>query len=174
MAGEDNLGRGRRRWYDEPVNKPARDGAGLRRLMQLLFGAICLFLVLFCWRIAEPWLAPVVVDYRVLTIERAGDKVRLAGTFNKVRDCEFKSLTYEGSDTAGNYGMFAFRFLTVDGLNGLPFVRSERPGIRQWGPVELTLPSAQWNGKIKVYAIHSCWPLWLVETPLTEIDLTEN
>ncbi len=173
MAGANNLGRGRR-WYDEPVNKPAGGGAGLKRPLQLLFAALCLFLVLFCWRIAEPWLAPVVVNYRVFTVERVGDKVRLAGTLNKVRDCQFKAITYVGSDADGNYGMFAFRFLTVDGLNGLPFIKSVQPGLRQWGPVELTLPSAQWRGKIKVYAIHSCWPLWLVETPLAEIDLTEN
>ena len=95
------------------------------------------------YRQFEVYINPVVTDFEILKVEHHEDHTMIYGSFNKRRDCEFKSvLAYDGP-----------QFLSLDFMHtsGERIV-SRIPKIQYFGPWKLT-PRAD---NLELYTRHKC------------------
>lgn len=91
----------------------------------------------------EPAIFPVVEDFVVEKAEREGDNVRLYGSFNKVRDCEFIDL------------------VAYSGKNHIAVVYGKHPQAPRVSRIVREQTYGPWllipyYPKIEIYAHHGC------------------
>jgi hypothetical protein len=87
----------------------------------------------------ESWLAPVVRDVRVTSVERDADAITLAGDFQLLRSCTFLDLSMHAGDArvpSADRERLLFRTVPGEGTVGGP-----RPdGTVSWGPWRIERP----------------------------------
>jgi hypothetical protein len=98
------------------------------------------------FKLAEPKMFPVVDTFNILTIERAGDSLYIAGEMNKSRECRFISLAVY--DTAQP----KMRLLDVEFLDTPSNVQNRVEGFQAWGLWKIT-PNTR---NILLVSTHEC------------------
>lgn len=104
---------------------------------------------------------PVVTDFQVTSQTVAGDSVIIAGTMDKVRDCEFldiRAYTSEGRHIRINF---------LDRADSSP--PETRPTTFQiWGPRQVFTNNAT---TVNIYAHHACSIFWSQTTKLVTLTV---
>lgn len=112
---------------------------------------------------------PVVRDFRVTHIDAEPVSVRMAGTINKVRGCEYISLTaYIGRQ----YSLMTLRERLDIVFHDQPADLSDTrlPGLQAWGIWEVIRPAFVNGPDVWIEVRHRCHALWETVTPLLHKD----
>lgn len=137
----------------------------MQRLIPNVGSLVILIAMLMTWHSVEGHLMPVVERFKItsITYSDTKDNVRIEGTMEKVRDCNYIGLSVNAlyENTAVLKRPVKYEFLDLG-------IRDRSNGSQQWGPWEITLPVNPRASHIEVEAIYSCHVFWNTRTTLTK------
>lgn len=110
---------------------------------------------------------PVVKDFHLTSIERAGGYVIMQGYMRKVRNCKYVGISVEGLTPSGHVDL-PLRFLDANIVND----NTTRPqGTQNWGPWKVIIPASPNILALDFHSIHSCHLAWETTTELATVPL---
>lgn len=111
---------------------------------------------------------PVVKDFTITEMKRTEHVIAISGYMRKIRDCRFAGVTAEGQSALG---VTELPLLFKDNERSQA---STRPaGVQGWGPWYIEVPINKELEVIELQAVHRCHPMWVSQTKLVTIPVSE-
>lgn len=134
--------------------------------LYMLTGIIVALTVLIVAPVVEQRYQPVVIDFRIDSMQRNGAIVTVRGTMDKVRDCRFVEIVAYARQTEFE----AWSPVRVDFSPAMDDMQSRLPIYQRWGPWALTLHAPK-PMIVKMAARHECHGMYLTTTQLITFEV---